>query len=129
MQYSELVLSPLPKKYVRIISFMQFPPSLPLFPLHPSLSSLPPPSIPPMHPPSLSPSSLSPSFLNHKITCTILGVLRFNVNGLPYFIFEGENTLLWPLGAAITDVRTAGPLSAYSNESLMITGDENPVIL
>ena len=106
---------PCTKKHASFISFMPFPLSLP-----PS----PPPSLRTPHP-----LSLSSSFLNHKLTCTILGVLRFNVNGLPYFNFEGENILLWPLGAAITDIRTAGPLSAYSNESLMISGEENPVIL
>jgi len=45
-----------------------------------------------------------------------------------YFIFEADNTLLWPLGAAITDIRVASPLSGYSNDSLVISGKENPVI-
>lgn len=68
-------------------------------------------------------------FYAHKITLTILGILRFNVNGVTYFIFEADNTLLWPLGAAITDVRVASPLSGYSNDSLVISGKENPVSL
>jgi len=48
---------------------------------------------------------------------------------MTYFIFETDNTLLWPLGAAITDVRVASPLSGYSNDSLVISGKENPVSL
>lgn len=62
-----------------------------------------------------------------QLTCFILGVLRFDATGPPYFIFSSGGSLIWPLGANISDVRVLSQIRAYRNQSLTISGAQNPV--
>ena len=57
-----------------------------------------------------------------QLTCMILGVLRFDATGPPYFIFNADGSLEWPQGARISDVWLDSTLEAFDNQSLVITG-------
>jgi len=52
----------------------------------------------------------------------ILGVLKFDSTGPPYFNFKEDGSLVWPEGAAIMDVRVDSSVYAYHNRSLTISG-------
>lgn len=60
-----------------------------------------------------------------QLTCVILGVLRFDFQGSLYLDFQGDNSLTWPQGASLTQIRLSTPSSieAYTNHSLNISGD------
>ena len=60
-----------------------------------------------------------------QLTCVILGVLRFNPHGPPYFVFNRDGSLRWPQGAVISEVWLEGSLQAFSNQSLAIVGDND----
>jgi hypothetical protein len=63
------------------------------------------------------------------LTCMILGVLRFDSTGPPYFRFNDDGSLVWPQGARITDVRLNSTLDAYNNHSLELTGQNNQQVI
>ena len=52
----------------------------------------------------------------------ILGVLRFDSTGPPYFHFSEDGSLEFPEGAELTDVRVDSTVQAYLNSSLTLTG-------
>ena len=52
----------------------------------------------------------------------ILGVLKFDSTGPPYFNFKDDGSLVWPEGAEIMDVRVDSSVYAYRNRSLTISG-------
>ena len=64
-------------------------------------------------------------YFPYQLTCMILGVLRFDSTGPPYFRFNDDGSLVWPQGARITDVRLNSTLDAYNNHSLELTGQNN----
>lgn len=57
----------------------------------------------------------------------VLGVLRFDSTGPPFFTFNGDRSLEWPQGASITDVWLDSSLEAYNNRSLTLAGQSNQV--
>ena len=82
--------------------------------------TLPPPLLP--HLPHLSP-------LPPQVTCTILGVLRFDATGPPYFEFNNDGSLRWPEGAQLSEVRLDSSLQAFSNQSLTVTGGDTQQVI
>ena len=62
------------------------------------------------------------ALLMEQLTSLILGVLRFDISGPPYFKFNHDGSLEWPLGATISDVWLDSTLEAFDNQSLVITG-------
>ena len=55
----------------------------------------------------------------------ILGVLRFDARGPPYFVFNQDGSLRWPEGAFISEVWLDGSLQAFDNQSLAVTGENS----